>query len=325
MKNILVYGTVAILSFLGCVFFLSPAIIYSNSSVAGAHSSTQIINHLASSVTYANVVTPSEAAEIILPAQSTIRDTIGSTQFNEQIPSVLKSENKRASPRTANTLLSTPRIEISGDMLLSDSSDTFNENPNHAVSTAVITREQETGTDFMSSSVLAVYTKALKKLANQNNYSTETAFLINLGMKSGRKRFFVINLHTGEVITSGLVAHGQGKKGFNLNKSYSNAPGSRCSSLGIYRVGGSYYGGYGKSFRLIGLSNTNSNAYRRAIVLHAMNCIPDQEINYPICQSEGCPSLSPKFLQELSPMIHQSKKPILLWIIDPAIDAGTDQ
>jgi hypothetical protein len=35
-----------------------------------------------------------------------------------------------------------------------------------------------------------------------------------------------------------------------------------------------------------------------------------------ICQSDGCPTVSPNFLKELKPIIDKSSKPVLLWIFE---------
>ncbi|MGN6291147.1 MAG: murein L,D-transpeptidase catalytic domain-containing protein [Chitinophagaceae bacterium] len=181
----------------------------------------------------------------------------------------------------------------------------------------IITVAPEAGLDDYPDYLMQSRIEELAGYANENNYSTEYAFIINLGLKSGKKRFFLVDLLHGKILKSGLVAHGRGKEKFTLQKKYSNLPGSACSSLGLYKVGAAYSGGFGKSFRLIGLEKSNNNALSRAIVLHAMNCIPNEEIDYPICQSEGCPSLSPDFLEDISPVILKSKKPLLLWVFDP--------
>lgn len=186
----------------------------------------------------------------------------------------------------------------------------------------IISTAPEDGLDSYSEDQMQNRIRLLTKYSQRFNYSPKYAFLINLGLKSGKKRFFIIDLQRGSIIQSGLVAHGRGKEKFTLKKKYSNKSGSSCSSLGLYKVGASYYGNFGKSFRLIGLEETNNNALSRAIVLHAMNCIPDEEINYPICQSEGCPSVSPFFLTKISEIIKSSSKPILIWVFDPAVDEG---
>ncbi len=53
----------------------------------------------------------------------------------------------------------------------------------------------------------------------------------------------------------------------------------------------SYVGTFGKSYRLKGLDKTNSNALKRAIVLHSYDCIPDTETRNLACLSLGCPDV----------------------------------
>jgi hypothetical protein len=136
-----------------------------------------------------------------------------------------------------------------------------------------------------------------------------------MGIHSGRKRFFVYDLEKNGVVTAGLVSHGSCNETFLEEAKFSNAPGGGCSSLGKYKIGEKYWGEYGRSYKLYGLESTNSNAYKRAIVLHGYSCIPDEEI-YPrvACNSFGCAGVSPAFFEKLASIIDRSKKPILLWI-----------
>jgi hypothetical protein len=154
-----------------------------------------------------------------------------------------------------------------------------------------------------------------KSFALQNGYSTNYCFFIDMSIHSGRKRFFVYDLDKNVVILSGLVAHGSCKEGFLTDAKFSNVPGCGCSSLGKYKIGEKYRGQYGISYKLYGLDNTNSNAYRRAVVLHGLSSIPNEEI-YPnvVCNSFGCPMVSPAFFERLAFLIDNSKKPIVLWI-----------
>ncbi len=155
----------------------------------------------------------------------------------------------------------------------------------------------------------------VKKYAIENDFSTSYCFLIDMSIHSGRKRFFVYDLEKNAVIMSGLVAHGSCKETFLSEAKFSNAPGCGCSSIGKYKVGERYRGQYGKSYKLYGLENTNSNAYRRAVVLHGFNCVPDDEI-YPkdVCNSLGCAMVSPAFFNKLASIIDGSGKSIVLWI-----------
>lgn len=176
--------------------------------------------------------------------------------------------------------------------------------------------QKETGLEDYSYSELLERAEKLRKYAKQNGYCTDYAFLINMGIKSGKKRFIVMDLSTMVIINRGIVSHGRGKEKFSLNKTYSNEPGSNCTALGMYKIGKSYTGVFGASYKLFGLQQSNSNAYKRLIVLHAMSTIPEDEIEYPIFQSEGCPSVSPGFLKQISLIIKKNSKPVLMWIFD---------
>lgn len=155
----------------------------------------------------------------------------------------------------------------------------------------------------------------LESYASQHGCSTQYCFLIDMNIPSGKKRFFVYDIQKDTIVAAGLVAHGSCNKDFLREASFSNTPGCGCSSVGKFKVGYPYKGRFGSSFKLFGLDSTNSNAYERNVVLHPYDCVPDSEsYPYPICNSLGCPMVSYKFLNQLSEMITQSKKPILLWI-----------
>ena len=151
--------------------------------------------------------------------------------------------------------------------------------------------------------------------AAKNAFSTKYCFLIDMSIASGRNRFFVYDLEKNSIIVSGLVAHGSCNETFLSRPRFSNQPKCGCSSLGKYQVGEFYHGKYGKSYKLYGLDNTNDNAYKRAVVIHAYDCVPDKEI-YPmvLCNSEGCAMVSYNFFDKLSRIINNSDKPILLWV-----------
>lgn len=157
----------------------------------------------------------------------------------------------------------------------------------------------------------------LEVYAAKNKCNTKFAFVIDMRIPSFKKRFFVFDLTKDSIINSGYVAHGTGSETFRNELVFSNVPDSRCTSLGKYKIGASYKGMYGFSYRLHGLDSTNNKALQRAIVLHGHSCVPDKANDeYPICFSYGCPMVSTKFLQTLKGYISkQGKEPILLSII----------
>ncbi len=151
--------------------------------------------------------------------------------------------------------------------------------------------------------------------AAQHAMSTEYCFLVDMSLPSGKNRFFVYNLKKNSIIHSGLVAHGSCNETFLSRPRFSNETKGGCSSLGKYKLGEFYRGKYGKSYRLYGLDNCNSNAYNRAVVVHGYDCVPDQEI-YPrvLCNSLGCVMVSYKYFEKISRIIGKADKPILLWV-----------
>lgn len=154
----------------------------------------------------------------------------------------------------------------------------------------------------------------LKSYAVKQQYNTRYCFLVDMKIPSGSNRFFVYDLKKDAVVAAGLVAHGYGNSsGGNVN--FSNQPGSNSSSLGMYKIGASYYGKFGLAFKLYGLDSSNSNAFNRFVVLHSHECVPEKEVApQSICMSQGCPTVAPAFLNTLKSYLDNAGKPVLLCI-----------
>ena len=153
-----------------------------------------------------------------------------------------------------------------------------------------------------------------KDYITEHGFDEKHCFLLDMRIPSGKNRFFVYNLDEGSVEIAGLVAHGSGNY-YSALPVFSNTPNSNCTSLGRYKIGKSYYGKFGLAYKLYGLDKTNSRAFDRFVVLHAHECVPINEVSpLPICESWGCPTVSPVFLTQLKSYINASSKPILLWI-----------
>jgi hypothetical protein len=172
--------------------------------------------------------------------------------------------------------------------------------------------------DTKNETVKALHTKAIsaRQFAGKNKYNTEVCFLIDMKIRSGANRFFIYDLKNDSVLQSGVVTHGRCNERWLMGRKYGNEPGCGCTSLGRYKIGNAYMGRFGLAYKLHGLDSTNNNAYKRFVVLHAHECVPDDEVWSDICQSDGCPTVSPDFLQKLKTIISKSKKPILLWIYE---------
>lgn len=159
--------------------------------------------------------------------------------------------------------------------------------------------------------------ESLLQYAKENGYSTATCFLVDMSIESGKNRFFVYDLAKDSIADAGLVAHGCCNQTFLNGRKYGNENGCGCTSLGKYKIGKPYQGRFGKAYKLYGLDSSNSNAYNRFVVLHSFYAVPERETApYPICQSNGCPMVSPGFMQRLQLVLDKSPRPILLWIYE---------
>jgi len=154
----------------------------------------------------------------------------------------------------------------------------------------------------------------IRDYLNGKNYNHDIAVFINFKVPSGKYRYFVYDLKNDKILQKAVVSHGSGSVIPHSNAlAFSNVEGSYKSSLGKYEIRESYIGKFGKSYRLKGLEDTNSNAMSRAIILHPYSCIPDKESEVPACLSLGCPMLSLNAFNQTAKYIDQSKLPIILY------------
>lgn len=154
----------------------------------------------------------------------------------------------------------------------------------------------------------------IKNFVKDTKYNQDLVIFINFRIPSNKFRFFIYDLKNDKILEKAIVANGSGSvvKGSN-DLVFSNVENSYQSSLGKYQIGSSYVGAFGKSYRLIGLDKTNSNASKRAIIIHPYYCISDVETQNLACLSLGCPMLSPNFFKVAEKYIDASKKPIILY------------
>jgi len=152
-----------------------------------------------------------------------------------------------------------------------------------------------------------------EQIEKGSNYNTKIAFLVDMRIKSGKNRFFVYDLVNNKVLDQGLVAHGSGSETpIRGELKFSNEPNSNCTSLGRYSIEKGYKGIFGKAYKLNGLDETNSNAFKRAIVLHHYSAVPHDEQEYYISRSHGCPMVNEEFFKRIEKIIDSSKSKIIL-------------
>jgi hypothetical protein len=168
-----------------------------------------------------------------------------------------------------------------------------------------------------------VYTKKAFEYCKKNNLNESYYFLVDLSVHSGKKRFYVCDFLKEKITDRYMVSHGCGSifwsRDFSKeNAEISNEVDSHCSSIGKYIIGKKGVSNWGikVNYQLSGMDKTNSNASKRAIVLHSWNAINENEV-YPdgVPEGWGCPAVSNNSLKEIIKKIDASPKRILLWII----------
>jgi len=166
------------------------------------------------------------------------------------------------------------------------------------------------------------YYNEAKEYCKKNNLNQDQFILIDLGVHSGLKRFFVYDFDKEKVSKSYIVSHGCGDNNWSGTSTKENAPlsnelDSHCSSIGKYVVlnRGVSQWGIKVNYILQGKDKTNSNARKRAIVLHSWEAISTDEV-YPEGTPEGwgCPAVSNESMKEIDEILKKNKK-VLMWII----------
>ena len=156
---------------------------------------------------------------------------------------------------------------------------------------------------------LDLYQKALVGFYNilssghtiPNNHIT----LIDFRIPSNKKRMWIIDLNTNEIVYYRLVAHGK-NTGEDKANTFSNRKNSLQSSLGFYLTAEKYMGKHGLSLRLDGLEKgINDNARERAIVMHSANYVSREFINKwgRLGRSYGCPAIATRGHKEIIQLI----------------------
>jgi hypothetical protein len=168
----------------------------------------------------------------------------------------------------------------------------------------------------------STYYKEALQYCKRNNLNQDTFFLIDLGMHSGLKRFFVYDFKGNKVSKAYMVSHGCGENKWGATMSKENAPisnefDSHCSSIGKFIIldRGVSQWGIKVNYVLQGKEKTNSHARSRAIVLHSWEAISSEEV-YPQGTPEGwgCPAVSNTDMKEIDKLLKENKK-VLMWII----------
>jgi hypothetical protein len=158
-----------------------------------------------------------------------------------------------------------------------------------------------------------------KKYVTSKGFNTDYCILVDMSIHSGKKRMFVWSFKDDKVIISTLCCHGIGGNSTQDTPSFSNVPGSNCTSLGKYKIGIRSYSRWGihVHYKLHGLESTNNNAFQRIVVLHSYDYVPDYEIypaHLPLGYSLGCPVICNEAMTEIDKLLQKQTTPVMLWI-----------
>jgi len=182
---------------------------------------------------------------------------------------------------------------------------------------AVLFSELHLSEAGMDQTVFSSALQGLKKLDSTGIIKKDSIItIIDFSQPSNKKRLYVLDLATKQLLFNTLVAHGR-NSGSLWTSSFSNATSSLKSSPGFYVTGETYTGDNGYSLRLDGLEkNINDNARARSIVMHGAPYVDQSSINTLgfLGRSWGCPAI-PETLHKA--IINTIKDGTCLFIYSP--------
>jgi len=182
---------------------------------------------------------------------------------------------------------------------------------------AVLFSELHLNEAGMDQTVFSSALQGLKKLDSTGIIKKDSIItIIDFSQPSNKKRLYVLDLATKQLLFNTLVAHGR-NSGSLWTSSFSNATSSLKSSPGFYVTGETYTGDNGYSLRLDGLEkNINDNARARSIVMHGAPYVDQSSINTLgfLGRSWGCPAI-PETLHKA--IINTIKDGTCLFIYSP--------
>lgn len=156
------------------------------------------------------------------------------------------------------------------------------------------------------------------KFAKRKGLNTNYAIFVDYSIPSGTPRLFVWDFKAQKIVARTYVMHGCGKGSTKEKPVFSNEINSECSSLGKFKVFKDRHGAkITRSFRMEGYDKSNSNAWKRGLMIHQSKWIDYWKwrkyipLHRESCQ--GCITVGSKGMDYLESLIKREYKPLLLW------------
>jgi hypothetical protein len=156
-----------------------------------------------------------------------------------------------------------------------------------------------------------------QKLVEENIISRpEILTICDFSQSSRRKRMYIIDVSSWQLLINTYVAHGRNSGGEYATQ-FSNRDDSHQSSLGFYVTKETYYGGHGLALKIDGLEEgINDNAEARDIVVHGSKYVGPNFLEHAKFngRSWGCPAVPEK---QSTKIINTIKNGSCLFIYHP--------
>ncbi len=123
----------------------------------------------------------------------------------------------------------------------------------------------------------------------------EILTIVDYSKPCTKNRLWVLDLKRQTVVFKELVSHGR-QSGDQTAARFSDHPGSKASSIGVFRTGDTFFGKHGFSLKLEGLEKGfNANAAARGIVVHPAPYMSPNFVKTTgrIGHSQGCFAVNP--------------------------------
>ena len=147
----------------------------------------------------------------------------------------------------------------------------------------------------------------LSEIVKDHSIKDKIVLIVDYSLPIYKDRFFVFDQENKKILFKAKVGHGW-KSGFFHPNDTSNRRGTKKTSLGVYRTGGTYVGKFGKSRKLYGLNKSNSNAFKRGIIIHKADYG-----DFGMLWSMGCFTFSDDDIEEV---LKHSKKGRKMIVVD---------